>query len=204
MNATLKMRSYIAHPFWPAKNAVIEIEKKSGVNRQKSEEKRLAALKAECTRQGVTYEDYERLKVQAAEQWYRREDRRIYIPRHQVAGAIVQVIGESPKALRGPFTKDNFRALVEVGDFETELSDPSGVFTRFVKLDGSNQRSLQSNEYVGVYLDNGEPFEAVGTVVVHDKKQIDTVKALFGAAIERVGIGAARKMGFGRGTVTFA
>lgn len=202
MKVVLTMRSYIAHPFWDARNRVIEIEKKSGVNRQKSDEKRQAALKAECEKQGCTLADYERMKIEAAEQWYRKTDRRIYIPRHQVAGSIVQTIGESPKALRGLFTKDNFRALVEIGDFETNLTEPSGVFARFVKLEGSNQRSFQTNEFIGRYLDEGEPFQAVGTVSC-DEKQVQTVKALLTAAVERVGIGAARKMGFGRGSVLF-
>jgi hypothetical protein len=204
----LKMRSYIAHPFWDARNRVIEIEKKSGVNRQKSDEKRQSALKAECERQGCTLADYERLKIEAAEQWYRRIDRTIYIPRHQVAGAMVQTIGESPKALRGMFTKDNFRALVEIGDFETQLTERSGVFGRFVKLEGSNQRSYQENEFIGRGIDCrtnkevGESFEAVGAIIC-DERQVATVKSLLTAAVERIGIGAARKMGFGRGTVVF-
>ena len=201
MEVVLKMVSYIAHPFWAARNQVIEIEKKSGVNRQKSDEKRLAALRAECSKQGMTYEDYLAAKVKASEQWYRFDDRRIYIPRHQIAGAIVQTIGESPKALRGMFNKDNFRALVQIGDFETELKEPAGVFSRFVKLEGSNQRSFQENEYIGVYLDKGTQFEARGTICVTDAKQIKTVEALLRDAVGRVGVGAARKMGFGRGQV---
>lgn len=201
MEVVLLMRSYIAHPFWDARNRVIEIEKKSGVNRLKNEDKRIAALKAECQKQGISYEDYQRLKVEADEQWYRLPDGRIYIPRHQIAGALVQTIGESPKNLRGPYNKDNFRALVQISDFVTNLTQPSGVFERFVKLEGSNQRSFQKNEYIGVYLEKGQPFEACGTIVVEDPKQAKTVENLLVAAVERVGIGAARKMGFGRGKV---
>ena len=200
---TLKIASYIAHPFWPARNRVIEIEKKSGVNRQKSEEKRQAALKAECERQGFTLAQYEQFKRDAAEQWYRKPQAptgKIMIPRHQIAGGLVQAIGGAPKALRGPFDRDNFRALVQIGDFETELTAASGVFGRFVKLDGSNQRSWQENEYIGRYLDNGDQFDACGVITCPDK-QIETVKSLLTAVVETVGIGAARKMGFGRGVV---
>ena len=204
MRVTLNLTNYIAHPFWPARNAVIEIEKKSGVNRQKSEEKRVASLKAECARQAISYERYLELKKEAAEQWYRRPDRRIYIPRHQIAGALVQTIGTAPKALRGMFDKNNFRALVQIGDMETQIIEPSGVFGRFVKLEGSNQRSYQENEYIGQYLEKGEPFTAEGEVTMDDDKQIDTVKSLFRVAVEQIGIGAARKMGFGRGTVRFS
>lgn len=200
VHVSLELKNYIAHPFWPERNRCIEIEKKSGVNRQKSDEKRVAALKAECTRQGVTYEQYLELRVKAADQWYRR-DGRVIIPRHQVAGGIVQAIASSPKALRGPFDKDNFRAMVAIGDFTTDRSQADGVFGRFVKLESSNQRSWQENEYVGQYLDNGEPLTAEGTIDIHDARNADTVKALLSAVLERVGIGAARKMGFGRGKV---
>ena len=197
----LEMTNYIAHPFWPARNTCIEVEKKSGVNRQKSDEKRAAALKAECSRQGITYERYLELRKEAAEQWYRFPDGTIYIPRHQLAGAIVQTIGSAPKALRGQFDRDNFRALIHLGDFATDRTEPDGVFARFVKLEGSNQRSFQENEYLGCYLDKGEPFHATGTIAVADAKQSDTVKALLAAAVEMTGLGAARKMGFGRGRI---
>lgn len=197
----LLITNYIAHPFWPARNAVIEVEKKSGVNRQKSDEKRVAALKAECSKQGISYERYLELKNEAAEQWYRKSDRTIYIPRHQIAGGIVQAIGGAPKALRGQFDRDNFRALVQIGDFLTTKTTHDGVFARFVKLEGSNQRSFQSNEYIGEYLDAGEPFEAIGTIAVEAKAE-ETVHSLLSATVEMIGIGAARKMGFGRGQVS--
>ena len=201
ISVKVRMNNYIAHPFWPARNTCIEIEKKSGVNRQKSDEKRMAALKAECTRQGYTHEQYLAFREQAAEQWYKKADGMIYIPRHQLSGALVQVIGSSPKALRGQFDRDNFRALVQIGDFGTDRTKADGKFSRFVKLDGSNQRSWQENEYIGCYLDAGEPFVAQGTIAVADQKASDTVKALLTAAVELVGIGAARKMGFGRGVI---
>jgi hypothetical protein len=201
VNVTLEITSYIAHPYWPAKNQCIEIEKKSGVNRQKSEEKRVSALKAECQHQGISYDRYLELREEARSEWYRRADGTIYIPRHQLAGMFVQMIAGSPKALRGPFDKDNFRALVQVGDFETDLKEPSGTFSRFVKLDGSNQRSFQENQYLGQYLDQGSSFTARGVITIADPKNEDTVRALLNESIQRVGLGAARKMGFGRGRV---
>jgi hypothetical protein len=199
ISVELQMTNYIAHPFWPEKNRCIEIEKKSGVNRQKSEDKRIAALKAECERQGYTYEQYLDLRKKSADEWY-RTDGHIVIPRHQVAGSLVQTIAGSPKALRGSFDKDNFRALVQIGDFTTDRTTHDGVFSRFVKLEGSNQRSFQENQYVGCYLDNGEPFKASGKIDC-EEKQAATVKQLLAKAVETIGIGAARKMGFGRGVI---
>jgi hypothetical protein len=194
------MTNYIAHPYWPARNRVIEIEKKSGVNRQKSDEKRQAALKAECEKEGYTLAQYEQFKIDAAEQWYRREGK-IIIPRHQLAGAFVQAIGTSPKALRGAFDKDNFRALIQLGDFVTNRTKADGMFSRFAKLEGSNQRSFQENEYIGRYLDVGEPFEATGVIGIPNPKHADTVKSLLCHVVEMIGVGASRKMGFGRGVV---
>lgn len=201
----LTLTNYIAHPYWPSRNRVIEIEKKSGVNRQKSEDKRQAALKAECERQGFTIAQYEQFKREAAEQWYRHGET-IVIPRHQLAGAFVQAIGTAPKALRGSFTKDNFRALVQIGDFTTDRTKPDGTFARFAKLEGSNQRSYQENEFIGRAIHmgkdlTGEPFEATGSIVIPNAKSVDTVKALLANVVEVIGVGASRKMGFGRGVI---
>jgi hypothetical protein len=197
---TLEMVNYIAHPFWPARNVCIEIEKKSGVNRQRSDDKRQAALKAECEKQGYTYEQYLEFRKQAADQWYRANGK-IIIPRHQLSGAFVQTVGCSPKALRGPFDRDNFRALVQIGDFVTDRTQADGVFSRFVKLEGSNQRSFQENEYIGSYLDKGKPFTATGTIGTPDGKQANILRMLLERAVGVIGIGAARKMEFGRGRI---
>jgi len=201
VKVTLAMHSYIAHPFWPSRNLCIEIEKKSGVNRQKSEDKRVAALKAECGKHGITYERYLELRVEAAEQWYRNAAGKIIIPRHQFAGALVQTIAGAPKVLRGPFDKDNFRAFCQLGDFVTDREKADGTFSRFVKLEGSNQRSFQENDYIGQYLDKGEPFTAEGYVTFPEARMEEPIKALFAKSVESTGVGAARKMGFGRGVV---
>ena len=158
-------------------------------------------MKAECERQGITLEKYEQLKIEAAAQWYRNDGGIIIIPRHQLSGAIVQVIGSAPKALRGQFDRDNFRALVHIGEFTTDREKADGVFSRFVKLEGSNQRSWQENEFIGCYLGKGEPFNANGVIELPNEKVADTVKALLTAAVESVGVGAAHKMGFGRGVI---
>jgi hypothetical protein len=201
ISVTLTMTSYIGHPYWPERDLCIDIEKKSGVNRQKSEDKRRAALEAECKSRGMTYDDYLAAKEKAAEPWYRNGSRKIIIPRHQMAGALVQAIGSVPAKVRGKFTKDNFRALVQIGDFETDREESDGTFSRFVKLDASNQRSHQTNDYIGVYLDQGTPVTAVGQITIVDEKSIDTVHGLFEKAITDIGVGAARKMGFGRGLI---
>ena len=201
MQVSIQFNSYIASPYWPAKELVIRIQKDSGVNRQKSDEKRTAALKAQCNKMGMTYEAYLAAIKDSERQWYVNDAGYIYIPRHQLAGAFVEAVGQSPKALRGPFTKDNFRALVQVGDFTTEKTKADGVFERYVKLDASNMRSLQRNEYIGNYLTEGKEFVAKGVILPSDKRQADTVKRLLQQVVESIGVGGSRKMGFGRGVV---
>lgn len=198
----LVMANYIAHPYWPAKNRVIEIQKKSGYNRLKNEDKRLVAIKTECENQGCTYDQYLALIETAKAQWYTNSEGLIMIPRHQIAGSLVETIGRAPKALRGEFDKENFRALVQVGDFVTDRTEGSGLFARFVKLETSNQRSWQENEFLGQYLEAGEPFAAEGTIAFGGSPKTEqTIRALFTKAVEDTGIGAARKMGFGRGAI---
>lgn len=204
----IQLRSYIAHPYWPERNLVIDIDKKSGVNRQKSDEKRRAALEAECSKRSMTFDDYLAAQKRAAEPWYRDEEGLIVIPPHQLGGAFVQMIGQSPKALRGPFTKENFRAMVQVGFFATGKKESDGVFGRFVKLETSNQRSWQENDFVGEAIDFrkgamvGSPFTASGLLAIHDAKEAKTVRAILEKALLSIGVGACRKMGFGRGTLT--
>lgn len=207
INIGIIMDAYIAHPYWPERERVIRIQRNSGMARQKTDEKRDAALKAQLGKEGVTMEEYHELVKKAARQWYTNADGKIIIPRHQLAGAFVQTVGTSPKALRGAFEKDSFRSVVQVGDFVTEKTAPDGVFSRYVKLETSNMRSLQENEFIGncsMASVFGKEFPAVGTLSIPedaDEKFVGTLKRVFIAALGEVGIGAARKMGFGRGVL---
>jgi len=187
---------YVAHPYWPQRERVISIQKNSGMNRQKSEDKRQAALIAQCEREGLTLTEYHELQELAARQWYRLDNddpaSEIIIPRHQLAGCLVETIGKSTKNLRGQFTKDSFRHHVKLSDLRTGKTECDGVFDRYVKLETSNMRSRQVNEFIS-------DFVASGTVSVADYVKVSDLKRLFAHAFAETGVGAARKMGYGRG-----
>lgn len=188
-------KSYLAHPYWPERERVISIQKSSGMNRQKSDDKRQAALKAQCDKEGITIAEFLELEKRASRQWYRADDdptSEIIIPRHQVAGCLVETIGRSTKNLRGHFTKDSFRHHVQLSDLRTGKFERDGVFDRYVKLETSNMRSRQVNEYISDFL-------ASGTVNVDVDVKVSDLSRLFAHAFAEIGVGAARKMGFGRG-----
>lgn len=54
----LRMEKYIADTYWPERQRVIQIQLHAGMNRLRNEDKKLAALKAQCEKEGITVEDY--------------------------------------------------------------------------------------------------------------------------------------------------
>ena len=197
LKCELLMEKYIAHPYWQAREEVIRIQRDSGMNRQKSDEKRAAALKAQLNKVGLTLEQYGELEKRAAWQWYRaggNDDGVIVIPRHQLAGCLVEAVGRAPKNLRGRFDKDSFRHLVQMSDFVTDKTAADGVFDRYVKLEKTTMRNRQRNEFI-------EEFTATGTLSIPSDVKVEDVRRLLDFAIEDIGVGASRKMGYGRGVV---
>lgn len=201
---TLQVTSYIAHPYWPEADELINIQKCSGLNRLKNEDKRQAALRSWLDSQGLTMKDYDRLVVLAARQWYRQdgETSEIVIPRHQLSGCLVQAVKSAPAGARIP--GDSLRSLLQLSDFTTGKMKMDEKFKRFVRpSDGtgkplSNQRSLRCNEVI-------KNFEATGTISVDTTavaKPEESIGKLLDHAGKFIGVGAARKMGYGRFTVT--
>lgn len=188
---------YIAHPYWVERAEVIDIVKRSGTNRCRSEEKRQQTLRAYLEKEGLTMEDYQNLCELSERQWYRQDgtkDGVIVIPRHQLSGCLTQACQSAPSGSK--YKPDQLRSLVSVSDFVTEKTKCDGVFKRFVKLETSNQRSAQSNEFI-------KDFEAEGTVTIDPEvTDADSIKVLLQYAGKHIGVGASRKMGYGRFTVT--
>ncbi len=203
VECVLFLESYIAHPFWPEQSSRIDIEKKSGMNRCKSDATRDKALKAYLDTLDMTLEDYHILKAKASRQWYRCDPddltSEIVIPRHHLSSCIVQTLNSAPSAIRGPYKSESVRHNIRMSDFGTGKTVCDGLFDRYVKLEGSNQRSKQVNEVV-------QNFEARGTLHVEmdlkkSKDHLKTLQNLFGFALKEVGVGASRKMGYGHGKV---
>lgn len=198
IEVSIHFDKYIAHPYWPEREMVIKIQKDSGMSRQKSDDKREAALSNQLKKLGLNMDDYRALQKAAERQWYRvdsgDDNSEIIVPRHHLAGCLVQTVGTATKNLRGKFTKDSFRSLVEISDFRTGKFKSDGKFDRYVKLEASNMRSHQVNDYI-------EDFVATGTFRVSDSVNVDDLRRILESGVETVGVGASRKMGYGRGEV---
>lgn len=197
LRCELKFESYIAHPYWPERETVIRIVTDSGMNRQKSDDKRIMALKGELEKRGLSIAQFEEIKRRANRQWYRAndaDDGEIIIPRHQLAGCLVQTVGTTPKAVRGKYEKDSFRHEVRLSDFLTGKLAADEVFRRYVRLNPNVPRSLQENDVI-------RDFTAAGTVTLAADAKIEELKRLIGHAVRNTGVGAARKMGFGRAEI---
>jgi hypothetical protein len=192
--ATIKIGSYIAEPYWPELDDVINIQKKSGYNRAKSEGKREAALKAYLKQEGISEKEYTSLVEKASRKWYRDDEGRIIVPRHHLAGCLVQTVKTAPAAIRGKFDADSFRHHVRLSDFVTDKTEKDSLFDRYVKNDATNQRRRSISEVI-------EDFEAVGSVELSDKFKLKDFENLLTYALSETGLGSCRKMGFGRGLV---
>jgi len=187
---------YIAHPYWPEREQVVNIQKQSGMNRARSEDKRDAALRRYLEKLGLTMADYKKLEVAASNEWYRNASGHIVIPRHHLSGCLVQACKSSPAGTR--FSQDQLRCLLQIADFTTDRKTADGIFERFVlPTDGkgnpiSNQRRLTKNEFIA-------GFTAGGTIDF-DKSDVSekAVRELLQYAGKYVGVGASRKMGYGR------
>lgn len=188
---------YIGHPYSPAMYQLIEIQKKSGMNRAKSAANRRAALEEELRRLGMTLADYEALDVEAQKPFHYAEDGEIVIPAFRVMSFLVAA-NDIARAAQRACPADQVWSRIVSSDFRTGRHAPDGVWSRFVTVTlgtgakASNQRALRENPYI-------EGFCATGTISF-DEETVDprTLENLIRWAGQFVGIGACRKMGKGR------
>jgi len=109
----------------------------------------------------------------------------------------VNASSEAPSKIR----IDNIRNRLTVSDFITHKKKADGVWERFAVVKSgtgktlSNQRGLRSNGFI-------RDFTASGTITM-DENMVDpaAVLTLLEFAGRGVGIGASRKMGYGKFTV---
>lgn len=190
-------RGYIAHPYWPEMAKLIDIQKQSGMNRAKSSANRRKALEEYLRQNSMTLGDYERLEKLSSRPFYTDGNGLIIIPELHVISFLTATCDEARAASR-PCQPEQVRSRFIVTDWTTGKSEPDGVWERFATVSGgtgqklSNQRGLRSNPYIG-------PFEASGSITFDQEFVEPKVlkQALeFGGMF--VGIGASRKMGWGR------
>lgn len=196
-------KGYIADPYWPQRDRLINIQKESGMNRARSTANRRKALEDYLTPRGMSLADYERIEREASEPFYRNKEGRIVIPENHVMSFLVATCDEARAANR-PCQPNQVRSRFIVTPWDTEKTERDGVWERFATVSAgtgaklSNQRGLRSSQYI-------EKFSAVGTISFDDSfvKSETLCRAIeWGGAF--VGIGASRKMGWGRFTVAFA
>lgn len=200
LDLTFTKPGYIASPYWPEMYRLIEIQKTSGMNRARSEKKRRECLETTLTEMGMTLADYEKLSRLAHRPFHRNgggDDGEIIIPADRILSCMVNASDRAPSKLR----IESIRSALVATDFRTGKTEPDGVWERFAVVNSgtsaklSNQRGFRSDSYI-------EDFTATGEIDV-DPGMVkpDSVLALMAYAGKYVGIGASRKMGWGRFTI---
>jgi hypothetical protein len=189
---------YIAHPYWPEREQVINLEKKAGLNRVRSEERRAKALNAWLAANQMRRDQYDELVRLASRPFYTNGAAKpcIVVPAHQLHGMLAQASALAPAAVRVA-RLEQIRTMVQFGDLLTSKSAADGVYSRFVLVKSgtgqtlSNQRGLREDPYIAA-------FRAAGKVTLIDADLEHRVKNLLDWAGREIGVGAARKMGHGR------
>jgi hypothetical protein len=189
-------KGYIADPYWPARDTLINIQKQSGMNRAKSDANRRKALEAHLKSVGMSFDDYEELEQRAAAPFYMNGSH-ILIPDLHVYGFLVNSVDQARSAQR-PCEPDQVRSRFTASSWMTTKSKADGVWERFAMVSAgtgqklSNQRGLRRSQYIEKFSADGEiEFDEafVKPSVLRDLVEFGGIN---------IGIGASRKMGWGR------
>ncbi len=188
---------YIADPMTVDIHDYINITKESGMNRARSTANKKAALEEHLKKIGMTLEEFEALEKRTHIAFAYNDEGKIIIPRNNVQAFMVATTSEL-RAASKPCKEDQVRARIRMSSWVTEKEQEDGVFERFAVVTSgtgavlSNQRALRRNKLIC-------GFEARGTMSL-DPSYVDpkTLKEAIEWGGENVGIGACRKMGYGR------
>ena len=203
-------QGYIAHPYWPELEKFINVQKESGTKRAKSEATRVKALNEYLKKKGLTMADLEALERRAVRPFYTAADvydtehpeDEIVIPSHQMTAMLANgcdVASSSIKLCK----VEQLRSLITAGHVWTGKTKADGVYSRFVVVKTgsgqvlSNQRSLRENPYIGKFTGTLE------LTFSEDQLKPDKVRDFVSFCGSDIGVGASRKMGWGRFTARF-
>lgn len=198
-NATLHFPEpgYVAEPYWPEMERVINITKESGMNRARSQANRRKALEEYLNSHGMTLADFEELERLSRRPFHTDDAGQIIIPADKISAFLVNVASEI-RAASKPCNPDQVRSRIVCSDFATGKTEPDGVWERFAVVSGgsgnklSNQRGLRRSHYI-------TEFSARGTFTIDpDFVNPETLQNAVRWGGLFVGIGACRKMGRGR------
>ncbi len=185
---------YIADPYRIERFKLIEIQKISGMNRTRSEKKKREALESYLTTNGMIYQNYLDLEKTANIPFYYNDNKYIYITKESFAACLANTNSEAPSKLR----IDNLCSSLHISDFITDKKKADGVWERFAVVKSgtgkalSNQRGYRSNPFIANFTANGV-IEFLPEMV----KPSDLAELIIYAG-RVIGIGASRKMGWGR------
>ena len=195
-------RGYVGHPFWAEREKLINIQKESGMMRSRTMQNRANALEQYLRDKGLGLKDYEELKARADRPFYFNAKGEIIIPILHLEGCLVEAAYEAKSALRLCEPK-LIRVLLRLSDFRTNKTvEDAQDWSRFAVVTAgtgaklSNQRALRENKVL-------HNFEAQGNIAFRpDHVSPDRLKSFLEFAGWYCGVGASRKMGFGRYEVT--
>jgi hypothetical protein len=193
------LRGYIADPYWPALDSIISIQKKSGLNRAKSDANRRKALEEYLQRENISVERYEQLVAESKLPFYLDEGNgEIVIPVLHVSSFLVAACDQARAANR-PCQPEQVRSRFIFTPWSTGKRVADALsWERFATVTSgsgqtlSNQRGLRKSWYIG-------DFDAVGEIEFdEDFIEPASLKNALSWGGKFVGIGASRKMGWGR------
>jgi len=221
----LELDSYIGQPYWKEMDLLVTIQKVSGMNRSRTEANRNASLQQELEKRNatgakrvgdepaMTLAQYEALEVMAHRPFYLEavsngHAPRIMVPKIQVDGMLVAAT-DMVRSAGKPCPPDQVRTMLRATPWTTDRTAPDGLWERYVVVSSgtgaklSNQRGMRRNEYIGrnpIEQVAGQTAVLATGYVELDPEMVkpDVVEKLLRWAGANVGIGASRKMGFGR------
>lgn len=211
IDLTINLHSYVGHPYRPEMERLINITKESGMSRARSSANRRKALEEYLRSEGMTLEAFDRLQETANQPWDTAEDGTIIIPRLNVTSMLVAMC-DSIRSAGKPCPPDMVRTVLRPTAWSTNVTpEAAGTWTRFAVVTAgtgaklSNQRGMRVNAYIGDEPPEGEPTKPVvasGSLDINPEMVRPEVLAnALSWAGEWVGIGASRKMGWGRFTL---
>jgi hypothetical protein len=210
---SVHLESYIAHPYWPEQEKLINITKESGMSRARSSANRRKALQEYLEAHDMTLADFDKLSELANRPWHTNEVGNIIIPKRSVDGLLTEAADKARAAFRA-FPAEMARTACRATSWTTNAKpEDARTWERFVVVTGgtgaklSNQRALRRNAYIGAAPPD-DTLPPTGKVTADGEMEIneDMVRPEVLANMLRwagqwVGIGASRKMGWGRFTI---
>jgi hypothetical protein len=203
------LRSYIAHPYWPEMERLINIQKESGMNRARSSANRRKALEQHLKMLDMKLADYDELERLANRPFHADELGAVVIPKANVDAMLVQTC-DTIRAAGRPCPPDQVRTVLRASGWSTNIAEAEALeWRRFAVVSAgtgaklSNQRGLRVNRYIGGDPPGEEPptDKVIATGRLDPNPEMvrpDVLRSALVYAGEWVGIGASRKMGWGR------